>query len=117
MSTVKRYDRKMKCKLDIPCPRAILTYNKFIRGVGLLDGLMSYYRINIRSKSWLLYRRDCHIQNFPKKLIIDLLQFKIDVAAACVHKEKIPQRRKEAGRPVTMYKKGIKEKNCGVLQN
>ncbi|KAJ8880317.1 hypothetical protein PR048_016783 [Dryococelus australis] len=64
MFTVKRYGRKMKCNVDIPCPRT------------------------------LLYRRDCHIQNFPKKLIVDLLQFKIDVAAASCAQGKDPSEKK-----------------------
>lgn len=126
ISTVKRYDKKTKSKVDISCPRAVLTYNKFMGGVDLLDGLVSYYRINIRSKkyyhklifhfvdvalvnSWLLYRRDCDMQNFPKKTISDLLQFKTDVSAALCSQGKDPTEKKR-GRPSSYNVEEMHEK-------
>ncbi|KAJ8874619.1 hypothetical protein PR048_025485 [Dryococelus australis] len=48
--------------------------------------------------SWLPCRRDCHIQNFPKYLIVDLLQFKTDVAATLCSQGKDPSEKKR-GRP------------------
>ena len=64
-----------------------------------MDMLISLYRINIRSKkyyikiifhlidlsivnAWLLYRRHCHQSRVPKKDILSLLQFCVEVAEA-----------------------------------
>ena len=64
-----------------------------------MDMLISLYRISIRSKkyyikiifhlielsivnAWLLYRRHCHQSRLPKKEILSLLQFRVEVAEA-----------------------------------
>ena len=46
---VKRWDRKKK-ELLIDCPSAVAKYNKNMGGVDLLHGLLSYYRIPVKSK-------------------------------------------------------------------
>lgn len=73
-SEVQRYNKKEKIYQTIPCPKAVMTYNRHMGGVDLLDALLGYYRIQIRSKkfyhriffqmidmtvvnAWLLYRR------------------------------------------------------------
>ena len=38
-----------KC-VNVSCPLIVTTYNQFMGGVDLLDGLLSFYRIHIRSK-------------------------------------------------------------------
>ena len=72
VETVQRWDKSSKSKTDIPCPKVVQTYNKFMGGVDLLDSLIGLYRIKLRSKkfyhriffhfldvsvvtSWLLY--------------------------------------------------------------
>lgn len=49
---VKRYDRKLKTKIDVDCPNVIKMYNKHMGGVDLLDSIMGRHKIGIRSKKW-----------------------------------------------------------------
>ena len=49
-TNVKRWDRKNKVEIQVSCPSAVVTYNKSMGGVDLLDGLLSYYRISVKSK-------------------------------------------------------------------
>ena len=51
-SQVRIWDRKGKKELFVECPSALAIYNKSIGGVNLLDGLLSYCRIPVRSKKW-----------------------------------------------------------------
>lgn len=80
-SNGKNIFQNIKRNIEVLRPSTVTTYNKFITGGGvdLLDGLVSYYRIEIRSRKynmkliyhfidmavvsgWLLYRRDCRNQ-------------------------------------------------------
>ncbi|XP_045453941.1 piggyBac transposable element-derived protein 3-like [Melitaea cinxia] len=73
-SEVRRFNQKEKAYQNLPCPKAVMTYNRHMGSVDLLDALLGYYRIQIRSKkfyhriffhmidmvtvnAWLLYRR------------------------------------------------------------
>ena len=49
---VRRWDRKEKKELLIDCPSAVVRYSRNMGRVDLLDGLLSYYRIPVRSKKW-----------------------------------------------------------------
>ncbi|KAJ8886814.1 hypothetical protein PR048_013026 [Dryococelus australis] len=51
-ATIIKGMTKQKCHIEIECPHALTTYNHFMRGVDLLDGLISYYRIGIQSKKY-----------------------------------------------------------------
>ncbi|XP_040068418.1 piggyBac transposable element-derived protein 3-like [Ixodes scapularis] len=90
----KRYDRKRKETCDVPQPAAVKTYNSFMGGVDLLDGLMAYYSIFLKLKkfylqfffhfvdmalvsSWPMYRRVGDALAVPKKEQLDLLMFKV----------------------------------------
>ena len=72
-------------------------YNLFMGGVDLLDGLISYYRITLRSRKWYLkiffhfidlgivtawirYKADMQIAGMEKKDILDSLGFRAEVA-------------------------------------
>ncbi|GBP36150.1 Chimeric ERCC6-PGBD3 protein [Eumeta japonica] len=72
-SEVRRF-KKRKAYQNVSCPKAVTVYNRHMGGVDLLDALLGYYRIQIRSKkfyhriffhmidmmtvnAWLLYRR------------------------------------------------------------
>lgn len=114
-SSIERFERKIKTQVEVKCPRAITTYNKFMGGVDLIDGLISYYRTKIRSKkyylrfffhfidmaivsAWLLYRKDCEKEGIRKQTIMDLLEFKIEVAESLCKEGKDLTKR---GRPST----------------
>lgn len=89
---VQRFSRKKKIFETVPCPKAVLIYNRYMGGVDLLDSMLGYYRIKVRSKkwyhkiffhmidltcvnSWILWRKT-HEQYMP------LLDFKLLLAEA-----------------------------------
>lgn len=91
MASVKRFMKKKKAKVDIPCPKAITIYNRYMGGVDLLG----FYRIKVRSKkwyhriffhmidlvcvnSWLLWRR--RMEQIGDKTYLSLLDFKLNLA-------------------------------------
>ncbi|KAL3223996.1 hypothetical protein MRX96_027063 [Rhipicephalus microplus] len=114
LGTCQRYDRKKKERCEIQQPAIVKTYNTFMGGVDLLDGLMACYRIFLKSKkflpeiffhfvdmavvnSWLLYRRNCDALAIAKKEQQDLLAFKASIASClCNEKEDMMKKR---GRP------------------
>ncbi|XP_049809183.1 piggyBac transposable element-derived protein 3-like [Schistocerca nitens] len=51
---IKRLFRKEKEHKMVPCPHSVMIYNDYIGGVDLLDSMLGYYRIQIRSKKWYL---------------------------------------------------------------
>ncbi|GFR85287.1 PiggyBac transposable element-derived protein 4 [Elysia marginata] len=77
---VKRWDKKERKTVEVPCPDAIVEYNKFMGGIDLLDSLSALYKYHVRTKrwylkvfyhtvtmalvtSWLWYRRHCVLLN------------------------------------------------------
>ncbi|XP_040072936.1 piggyBac transposable element-derived protein 2-like [Ixodes scapularis] len=115
VSTVMRWDRREKKSVQVECPSAVVTYNKYMGGVDLLDALIAYYRIQLRSKkfylklffhfldmvivvSWLLYRRDCQSLGVPKNKQRDLLKFRLGIAEALCKQGKDLSSKKR-GRP------------------
>lgn len=50
----KRFDRKNKQVITIPCPNVIIEYNKHMGGVDMLDSHIGRYKIPIRSRKWYL---------------------------------------------------------------
>ena len=98
-TNVKRGDGKNKVENQVSCPSTVITYNKSMGGVDLLDGLLSYYRISVKSKkwyhrliwhffdisivqSWMLYKRDTC--NNP----LSLKTFKVSVALLLIKEGK-----------------------------
>lgn len=51
---VKRFSKKDKTHIMVPCPRAVTIYNQYMGGVDLLDSMLGYYRIKLRSKKWYM---------------------------------------------------------------
>lgn len=91
--TVQRYDKKDKQFVEVERPEVVKLYNKGMGGVDLLDQMIQYYRIFIKSKkwtlrvvmhffdmavvaSWLEYRADNEKNGVPLKNQLDLLAFK-----------------------------------------
>jgi hypothetical protein len=108
-NTVSRWDRKRKARIQVPVPDIVIAYNRHMGGVDLVDSLLSYYKICLRSKkwttrmfyhfvdvavtnSWLEFRRDNKQQP-----IMDLLKFRIYIAETLVKKDHCAKRK--AGRP------------------
>ncbi|CAG4935455.1 unnamed protein product [Parnassius apollo] len=123
---VKRYSKKHKRRVDVPCPKAVSIYNKYMGGVDLLDAMLGFYRIKIRSKkwyhrlffhfidlccvnSWLLWRRV--IRQKGEDIYIPLLDFKLTIADVLMHKDPkvyTPTTRKR-GRPLNQDVEAIKK--------
>uniref|UniRef100_A0A0P4WNR9 PiggyBac transposable element-derived protein domain-containing protein n=1 Tax=Scylla olivacea TaxID=85551 RepID=A0A0P4WNR9_SCYOL len=116
LGTCKRYDKKRKEIVEIPCPKIVKTYNEEMGGVDLLDSLIALYRIHIRShkyyhklvfhfldvtivNSWLLYRRDASAIGVSKKSQLQLQAFKLKVAYSLLRQNKDPLKRPGVGRP------------------
>lgn len=123
---VQRFDRKTKTRIDVPRPNAIKQYNLFMGGVDLLDGLISYYRIDLRSRKWYLklffhfidlamvtawlrYRADMLKAGLTKKDILDSLAFRAEVAEALCLLGK-DHSTKKRGRPSGSLERDIEEK-------
>lgn len=116
LGTCKRYDKKRKEIVEIPCPKIVKTYNEEMGRVDLLDSLIALYRIHIRShkyyhklvfhfldvtivNSWLLYRRDASAIGVSKKSQLQLQAFKLKVAYSLLRQNKDPLKRPGVGRP------------------
>jgi hypothetical protein len=48
----KRYDKRKKKHVEIPCPNAVVAYNKFMGGVDLVDSVMALYHTTVCSKKY-----------------------------------------------------------------
>lgn len=93
----ERYDKSKNCKISIDRPQIVQNYNINMGGVDLLNQMVSYYRIFVRSKKWTLrvishfvdfaivnswieYKLDCERAHVPKKERMDLLAFRMKLA-------------------------------------
>lgn len=96
MAPVKRFSKKEKRIIEVPRPKSVEIYNKYMGGVDLLDAMLGFYRIKIKSKkwyhriffhmvdmtcvnSWLLWRRR-NKQKSNNEVYMPLLDFKIYIA-------------------------------------
>lgn len=92
---VRRYDRKKKEHIEVPCPAIVSAYNSHMGNVDLLDSNIGRFRIRMKSRkwyfrlfyhlvdlavinSWILHRRVAEQKNetamTQKKFRVDLLQ-------------------------------------------
>ncbi|KAG4070715.1 hypothetical protein HA402_013635 [Bradysia odoriphaga] len=102
VDTALRYDKSSKQKISINRPQIVRDYNINMGGVDLMNQMISYYRISIRSKKWTLrmmahfidfaivqswneYRIDCNRSAIPKRQVMDLLAFRMDLANQLVY--------------------------------
>lgn len=91
-----RYDKSKNKTIEISRPEIVRNYNTYMGGVDLLNQMISYYRIYIRSKKWTLrvithfidfalvnswieYKIDCEKSGASKREIMDCLMFRTKV--------------------------------------
>ena len=109
---MSRFDRKEKNKVKVTYPSIVTTYNKFMGGVDLLDGLLSLnteYIWDQRSGTigscstfltWLLCNRGIYIKDTMKAIpTLKLREFKMQIADCMVRKCKMTTNKR--GRPST----------------
>lgn len=91
---VRRWDKKNKVYVQLPCPALIRAYNTGMGGVDRCDQLLSFYRIKTKSVKWykrLLYHfTDLALVNAfllrrAVKGPIPLHRFKLNVAQALMY--------------------------------
>ncbi|XP_036346069.1 piggyBac transposable element-derived protein 3-like [Rhagoletis pomonella] len=91
----RRWDKDSQGYIEVFRPEVVRLYNESMGGVDLLDQMIQYYRINIRTKkwtiriimhfidlaitaSWMEYRKHCQENKITK--ILDSLNFRAEVA-------------------------------------
>lgn len=90
----KRLFKKEKEHRMITCPRSVMIYNDYMGGVDLLDSMLGYYRIQIRSKKWYL------------KIFFHLVDL------ACVNSWILWRRNNEEYLPLAEYKIAVADALC-----
>jgi hypothetical protein len=95
--SVNRWDKTKKEYIPVQQPEVIQLYNDCMGGVDLLDQLISYYRIFIKSRkwtlrvvshfidfavcaSWIQYKNTLTAKHVDKNEILDLLNFRLTLA-------------------------------------
>lgn len=93
---VKRYNKDLKKKSNIPAPAVVLQYNQHMGGVDKSNGLVGLYRTPSKSRrwyfpifgyildvcvvnSWLLYRYHCSVNKIKPT---NLKKFRLEIATA-----------------------------------
>ena len=106
MGTVSRWDKSENARKDIQCPSIVLSYNKSMGGVDLVDMLISLYRIKVKTKRWYnqvfwhlidickvngwnLYRRHFVQINAPGEKMLSLCQFSNNLGASLMYSNKV----------------------------
>lgn len=96
-TAVRRWDKKSRRYIEVSAPKVIQNYNQHMGGVDILDQQMEYYRTFIKTKKWTLkvlihfvdlvlvnawrlYKNDCVANGYPRKDIMALLDFRLNVA-------------------------------------
>lgn len=104
-----RFDKSTKEKITIDRPQVVKDYNTYMGGVDLMNQMIAYYRISIRSKKWTLrmithfidfaiinswieYKKDCVKAEVPKRQIMDLLAFRMKLANQLVYQQNVVRR-------------------------
>ena len=100
----------------VACPKLVKFYNMHMGSVDLLDSILGYYRIRIRSKKWyhqiVFHLPDLSIVNawllWKRKTNSDLplIEFKLGIADRLCMVGKIPQTRGK-GHPSTLVEKTV----------
>lgn len=129
----KRWDKQQSAYVEVKRPEVVRLYNESMGGVDLLDQLIQYYRINIRTSKWTVraimhfvdlaiiaawmeYRKDCLQHKIQSSKILDSYHFRLAVADQLICTEPIesektphrgrPARAKRGPRPANKEKEG-----------
>ncbi|KAH8029903.1 hypothetical protein HPB51_005205 [Rhipicephalus microplus] len=114
VGVASRWSDASKERIEIPCPKAILEYNKFMGGVDKLDFVVALYPMKGKTRKWsvrvmcyfislalansrLEYVRDASNQGLPRRKALDMPAFQTDVALTLVQVNKSAPRKR--GRP------------------
>lgn len=81
-----RYDKSQNKKIEISRPEIVRKYNTYMGGVDLLNQMISYCRIYIRSKKWTL-RVESHFIDFA--LVNSWIEYKIECEKSGASKREI----------------------------
>ena len=109
MDKVKRWRKKDKAYIDVDRPEIIKYCNDFMGGVDLMDRLISYYSMTFRTKrwptrvilhllsmsvvnSWIKYYERELKKGVSRKLVMDLLSFREELADSLCKSEVSPAR-------------------------
>lgn len=49
---IDRWNKKKKCVETIPCPQAVVEYNRYMGGVDLMDSSLGRYHISVKTRKW-----------------------------------------------------------------
>jgi len=107
---VKRWDKNTSNFVDVPAPKTIANYNKYMGGVDILDQSMEYYRTFMKTRKWTLkvilhffdlaicnawrlYKLESAAAEIPNNKVMDLLEFRMQVADGLVN---TPTRRRRS---------------------
>lgn len=99
---VRRYSKKEKRKISVPCPKIVSEYNTHMGGVDLADMMIALYRNPTKShrwyigifwqivdiavnNAWLLHRRDAAALGQKHQCLKD---FRLDAARGLIYLEK-----------------------------
>lgn len=102
IEVVKRYDKPNKRYIDVDAPKVVTDYNRYMGGVDVLDQSMEYYRTFLKTRKWTLkviihfldlavvncwrlYRCDSLSQGVPANKIMDLLEFRYQIAESLIN--------------------------------
>ena len=128
LQTVQRFSRKERRVVDVPRPSIVGLYNQGMGGVDLADGMISLYRIFLRSRkyyqrlifhlvdlallnSWNCYRRDAKFLELPKSKILKYAVFKMQISSDLLQAGK-PSRKR--GRPQATPKRKPSRHHCAM---
>ncbi|KRZ50920.1 PiggyBac transposable element-derived protein 3 [Trichinella nativa] len=123
---VRRWDKKQRQFIDVPCPQIVKEYNQFMGGVDLTGMLISLYRIDHKCRkghipvffwaihvsltsSWLKYKDDCTKKGIEPRNMMDLMAFMLSVSDSLIKLEKtyVTRKRERPQANVRLKKKRV----------